>query len=181
MNNPKIIAWVLAILAVVGLVWWSAARDTEPAAGETVKIGAALGLSGQCAEFGEGERDAINLAAEEINDSGGIGGRSLKVIIEDTHCENRTTVSAIQKLINVDDVRALVGPTWGDSFQAAYPIINAQQIVSVSPSAALEALEFQGVPVDYVFSTWIPQRSEIDALQKYAASHNIGNFVVVHD
>lgn len=148
---------------------------------ETIKIGAALGLSGDCAEWGEGERDAILLAAEEVNAAGGINGKQIEVVVEDTQCDNKATVNAVQKLVNIDRVSAVVGPTWGDSFQGGYPILQGAKIVSVSPSAAMESLEYNKTPIDFVFSTWFPQRSEIEALQKYASSVGMKKFVIIHD
>ena len=148
---------------------------------ETIKIGGAFGQTGTCAEWGEGELKAAQLAIDETNSNGGINGKLIQLISEDTLCDNKTTVSAISKLINVDKVTAIIGPTWGDSFQAGYPLIRKHKVVSINPSTALEALEFQNQPLDYIFSTWFPQRAEIDALQKYAFSTGIKKITIVHD
>lgn len=180
MNNKLILAIIILVL-IIGGVWYYQNSKPAPATGEPIKIGAALGLSGDCAEFGEGERDALKLGVKEINERGGVSGQPIELIIEDTQCTNRTTVNAIQKLISVNRVVAIIGPTWGDSFQSGYPIINNAKVPAISPSAALEALEIQKTPNDYVFSTWIQQREEVAALQKYAADNNIKTFSVIHD
>src|SRR3989338_2875266 len=173
--------WAIIVIILVILGGWWLAQKPNTAAGETIKIGAALGLTGICAEFGEGELKATTLAVEEINAAGGINGKQLELISEDTQCDNKTTVSAFQKLINVDKVAAIIGPTWCDSFQAGYPLLREKQIVSISPSAAIEALEFNRQPLDFIFSTWFPQRKEIAALQKHALSRELTRFVIVHD
>src|SRR3989338_7541549 len=151
--------WAIIVIILVILGGWWLAQKPNTAAGETIKIGAALGLTGICAEFGEGELKATTLAVEEINAAGGINGKQLELISEDTQCDNKTTVSAFQKLINVDKVAAIIGPTWGDSFQGGYSFSQQAEIVSISPSTAIEALEISKQPVDYVFSTWFPQRA----------------------
>ncbi|MDO8564664.1 MAG: ABC transporter substrate-binding protein, partial [bacterium] len=132
--------WIAVVILLMLGVWWFA-KDPKTVDGETIKIGGAFGLSGICAEFGEGELRAVTLAIEEVNAAGGVNGKLLELITEDTQCENKTTVNAFQKLINVNRVSAIIGPTWGDSFQGGYAISQKAKVVSVSPSTAIEALE----------------------------------------
>jgi len=148
---------------------------------DPVILGAALGLSGECANYGEGERRAVELAIKEANDSGGIQGRPITLKVEDTLCTAEGSVSAMQKLINVDHVEAVVGVTWGDSYQAGFTINNTEHIPAIAPSAALEALLYNDAPIDYVYSTWFPEKDEISALQRYAALQHDREFVTIHD
>ena len=173
--------WAIIVIVLVVLGGWWLAQKPNTAAGETIKIGGALGLTGICAEFGEGELKATTLAVEEINAAGGINGKQLELISEDTQCDNKTTVSAFQKLINVDKVAAIIGPTWGDSFQGGYSFSQQAEIVSISPSTAIEALEISKQPVHFIFSTWFPARTETSALQRYALSQRIKKVAVIHD
>ena len=174
---------IIGIIVLAVVVWGGVKLfgTKEEKTKETIKIGGAFGQTGTCAEWGEGELKAAQLAIDETNSNGGINGKLIQLISEDTLCDNKTTVSAISKLINVDKVTAIIGPTWGDSFQAGYPLIRKHKVVSINPSTALEALEFQNQPLDYIFSTWFPQRAEIDALQKYAFSTGIKKITIVHD
>ena len=103
------------------------------------------------------------------------------MITEDTFCDGKGTASAVQKLISVNKVEVILGPTWGDSFQSGFPIAQKAGIVSISPSAAMEALEFTGASNDRVYSTWFPQRSEIEFLQKYAVRKGVKEFVVLYE
>lgn len=169
---------VLAVIVVGGMWYTQSEKKTDI---PTIKIGAALGLTGICAEFGEGERAAVTLAVEEANKAGGINGKLIEVIFEDTLCDNKSTVSAIQKLVNVDRIVALIGPTWGDSFQGGYPLLREKKILAISPSTAIEALELTGQPLDFSFSTWFPARLETDALQKYVVSKGLKQITLVHD
>lgn len=148
---------------------------------DRIRIGGAFGLSGNCAEWGEGEKKAAEMAVNEVNATGGVNGKKINFIIEDTQCENKTTVNAIKKLISADGVQAIIGPTWGDAYQGASALLNASKVVGVSPDTAMEALELEKQSVDYIFSTYAPQRKEIEALQKYAASVGITNSAMVWD
>lgn len=149
--------------------------------GAPIKIGGAFGQTGICAEFGEGEFRAATLAVEDINASGGILGREVVLIAEDTLCENKGAANATRKLVDVDKVSAIVGPTWGDTFQSGYPISRAAHVLSIGPSSALESLVYTGVSNELVFSTWFPQNLEIDALQTHIASQGLKTVLIIHD
>lgn len=148
---------------------------------DRIRVGGAFGLSGNCAEWGEGEKKAAQMAVDEINASGGINGKKINFIIEDTQCENKTTVNAIKKLVSVDGVQAIIGPTWGDAYQGASAVLNNAKVAGVSPDTAMEALELERQPIDYIFSTYAPQRKEIAALQAYAIDAGIKKIAMVWD
>ncbi len=172
--------WTVVVIALLALggVW--VARQPKGVSGETIRIGGAFGLSGVCAEWGEGDLKAVQLAVEELNTAGEIG-KPIELIVEDTQCDGKATVSAVQKLIFVDKIEALIGPTWGDSFQGAFPLIRENKIVAMLPSASIEAIEFNKQPLNFLFSTWFPQRAEVETLQKYAVAHGFKTFVVTND
>ncbi|MDD5068328.1 MAG: ABC transporter substrate-binding protein [Candidatus Pacebacteria bacterium] len=185
MNKKIIIGIVLVLLVTLGIgiaKYNAGSRNTAALElSGTIKVGAALGLTGECANYGEGELKAARLAIDEANKSGGILGRKLELITEDTQCSPKGSVNAIRKLIDINKAEAIVGLTFGDSFQAGYTINNPAHIVAVSPSTALEALAYNNASTDYVFSTWFSERDEIQALQKRAKEMNIKKFVLFHD
>src|SRR3989344_2619890 len=172
--------WVITVILLVLAGFWITKR-TGFTSDEVIKIGGAFGLSGICAEFGEGELNGATLAIEEINGRGGVDGRKLQLISEDTHCENKGTVNALQKLVQVNKVQAVVGPTWGDTFQGGYGITRAADVLAMGASSALESLDFTGQSNDLVFSTWFPQHREIDALQAYIAKQGLKTVSIIHD
>lgn len=132
---------------------------------ETIKFGAVLPLTGTLANIGEGMRDSMLLAVEETNKAGGVNGKEIELSIEDTACDPANAVPAVNKLISVNKVIAIAGPTCsGESFATA-PIINENKVVAVSPSATNARLAAEGG--DYWFRV-----SPSDALQgKLAAKY----------
>lgn len=71
------------------------ARDVKK---EPIKIGAIFSLTGNGAAYGEPARDALKLAVSEINAKGGIGGRMVEVIYEDSQFDPKIAVSAYRSL-----------------------------------------------------------------------------------
>ena len=171
--------WICAGAMAVVILYY-AFVGSKPA-NDGIKLGGAFGLSGNCAEWGEGEKMAAQMAVDEINAQGGINGTNINFIVEDTQCENKTTVNAVIKLVHADGVQALIGPTWGDAYQGASAVLNESKVVGVSGDTAMEALEFQNQPIDYIFSTFAPQRKEIGGLQDYALGMGIKKISLVSD
>lgn len=76
---------------------------------DTMTVGVLYPLSGPVASWGEPARNGAILAMEEINRQGGIDGRSLRLVVEDSRCEPATGIAAAKKLFDVDGVKYLVG------------------------------------------------------------------------
>ncbi len=93
---------VFVCLFVAGLA------PAVPAA-DTVKVGVILPLTGKHAKFGEIEKQSFELALAEINASGGINGKKLELLIEDTQGKPDVGRSAVEKLITQDKVVMLGG------------------------------------------------------------------------
>ena len=71
---------------------------------EGIKVGIVLPTTGSLAKFGEIERDAFLMAQEEINAAGGINGKKLDLLIEDTTGRPEVGRSVVEKLITKDKV-----------------------------------------------------------------------------
>jgi branched-chain amino acid transport system substrate-binding protein len=90
-----------------------------------VKIGTSFALTGPAAVYGQIQRKAVELAAEEINSQNAVPGVKLDVVYEDDAGAPPTGITVFQKLINQDKVMAIIGPTLSNVALAADPV--AQQ------------------------------------------------------
>src|SRR5579863_5245875 len=111
----------LGILAAVGMCGAAGAAD--------LKIGVAEALSGGAAQYGATIRNGLQLAAEEINASGGINGNRLTLVIEDEQGKKDEAINVFKKLIFQDRVLMVFGPTLSNSAQAADQIAQASKTV----------------------------------------------------
>lgn len=99
---------MVGLVVLLGIIWLGAVRQQEQTSlVEPITIGFIGPLSGDVAVFGEVGRQAIEVAVEEINASGGAGGREIRVLYEHGECTGRGGAGAAQKLINVDQVKIL--------------------------------------------------------------------------
>ena len=182
----KVIGGIVLLGLIIGAGFYvrsyigGSSQGAGAAGAGAIQIGVAATLSGDTAAIGEGERNAYQMVFDALNASGGIGGRQVRLVIEDTKGTNAGTVDAVQKSVNVDHVQLILGPTWGDSFQGAYPITTAHHVVTLSPSAAIETIENKK-DIPYLFSTWLPETPEIVRLQKYLTDHQLTRLAILND
>src|SRR6201987_5343355 len=107
-----VLAGVLAMLTCSG-------RAAEP-----LKIGMVDTLPGPAAEPGRDETQCAKLAAEEVNKAGGVLGRPIELVIEDSQSTNPGSVLAFSKLAGDKDIPAFIGPTFSTQIQALAPDIQ---------------------------------------------------------
>ena len=93
-------------------------------AGRSVKIGAMVPLTGKGAEWGKSAKISMEMAQDEINAAGGIGGVPLKIIFYDTHTKEAEGIKIIKKLVTRDKVLAVSGPCFSSIVELIFPMLE---------------------------------------------------------
>ncbi|HET6494368.1 MAG TPA: ABC transporter substrate-binding protein [Thermoleophilia bacterium] len=88
-----------------------ASGSATAATGEPIKIGAIVSLTGVYAGLGQPEKNALELEVARINDAGGVNGRPIEVLYEDDATDEAKAAAATSKLIEQENVVALIGAT----------------------------------------------------------------------
>ncbi len=114
-----------AALAACGQGGSGSGGGAPAAGGGPAKIGAAFALTGPAAVYGQAQKNAVQLAVDEINNAGAVPGVKLEVLYEDDAGDKAAGINVFQKFINQDKVLAIIGPTLSDVALAADPL--AQQ------------------------------------------------------
>ncbi len=118
---------------------------------ETIKIGAILPLTGNSAIWGVPTKEGIDLAAEIFNKEGGIEGKKVEIIYEDTKADPVTATKSIQKLFSVDKVIAVIDNSNSSVTLAVSPIVEKNKIPLLVTGASSPKIKDAG---DYVFRIW---------------------------
>ena len=171
---------LICLQFLLGSTNW-AACEGKPNSVEPIRMGGAFALSGVAAPFGSAELNAVTLALEEINQAGGVGGRPLQLITEDTQSSNVHTVNAVTKLLAIDGVKIIVGPTWADSFAGALPIAQKRGALLVTPSAVPMVMKKSAADFPLVFSTYFDQNKEVIFLLQRAKVDGARSVALVFD
>lgn len=155
----------LAVMCAISLVFLCSCRVTQNSS--EILMGAAISLTGQegAGINGEGIRNAVELAVKEINNTGGVRGKRLRVIYEDTRLQPPVAVSAVNKLISVDKVRVIIGAVSSGETLAAAPICERNKVILISPASTSYEISNAG---DYIFRTISPDTLDGTAMANFA-------------
>ena len=120
-----LVALLVSVLALAGC----------GAGGNTVKIAILAPLSGDVATFGESTRDGALLAIDEYNEAGGVLGKEIEVIIEDSQCSPEAAVSAANKVIDQDGVEFIIGEVCSSASIPVSEIVTQKGAFQISPTS----------------------------------------------
>jgi len=139
------IAPVTCMLIPLILLGQPAAAQQQGVTQDEILVGSIQDLSGPLAAYGKETRNGMHMRVQEINAQGGVHGRKLRLLVEDSGYDTRRAVLAAQKLVNQDKVFAIAGSLGTASNNAAMPILAQKNVMNFFPmSLAREMYE----PVD---------------------------------
>lgn len=122
---------------------------TSAQAADSIRIGLSTPLTGSFAENGIGTQIAVDMAVEEINAAGGINGRPVEVVVQDSKSD-ATQATMIATMFTEDEtILAEIGDFASGACIAAAPIYEDAGMVQLSPTASNPDYTLQG---DYMFS-----------------------------
>jgi branched-chain amino acid transport system substrate-binding protein len=142
-----------AALAIGGLglaLACGSGNESGPGGKEPIRVGHFASLTGDTATFGQSTDRGIRMAVEEINAKGGPLGRPIEVISEDDRSITEEARTAAQKLLQRDQVVALLGEVASSRSLAAAPEAQRAKIPMISPASTNPKVTEVG---DYVFRT----------------------------
>ncbi|MGJ7511253.1 ABC transporter substrate-binding protein [Variovorax sp. GT1P44] len=128
-----------------------------PAAGEPVWFGVSGPLTGQNAQYGAQWKAGFDLALEDINAGGGINGRPLAYVFEDSQSDPRQAVGLAQKFVNDKRIQIELGDFSSPASMAASPIYQRAGLVQLGFTNSHPDFTKGG---DFV---WSPSISQADA------------------
>ena len=140
MKSWKVVAVVLALAVGLGLGGWA---TTARAAGK-IKVGVVLPLTGAKAKFGEMEKNSFLMALEKINGAGGVNGKKIELIIEDSMGKPDVGRSAIEKLISQDKVVVIGGGYSSSVTWAMAAVAQQRRVPFVVNTGAADKITEQG-------------------------------------
>ncbi len=139
----------LSILLAVILLEGCQSQERPTAPGPTdIPVGLYGAFSGSEAAFGLATLQGAQLAVDEINATGGVLGRKIRLIPEDDSGKAEEAAAVVTKLITSDNVIALIGENSSNQSLAAAPIAQASRVPMISPSSTNPNVTKKG---DYIF------------------------------
>ncbi len=171
----KRLTWVLLLMAV--LLFVSVAFAGKEGAKPYV-VGAFVSVTGPNSTLGTPERDTLKMIEAKVNKQGGIHGHPLKVLIEDDGSDNTNAVKAANKLINQNNVCALIGGSGTGPSLAVAPIAEESGVVQISMAAGLMITN----PLKkWIFRVAITDSIIADKMLSYLSGQKLDKIAIIYD
>ena len=151
--SKKILLTVIAVMLV------PVSACTEPAEEPPLKMGGIFCMTGPLAAMGDLISQGALLAVDEINADGGVLGRDLELVIEDSATNDATAFEAYKKLVEVDGVQVVVGPMISGAVMSSGAYAETMKVPMVSPSATSPLI------TDQTWTKWALRTCTLDDLQ----------------
>jgi branched-chain amino acid transport system substrate-binding protein len=177
-GHEKMLKWTrtAALLLAAGSLSAGLAVSDANAADGTIKLGAAVSLTGKYSTNGEHTKNGYDLAVERINEMGGVkvGDKTydLEIIYYDDESTPARGAQLAERLINQDGVQFVLGPYSSGLTKAIAPVTEKYKIPMVEGNGASRSLFTQGY--QYIFAVLSTSEkylsSAIDLLAEKAAA-----------
>ena len=137
----------LGLLAVLTLATFGCGESD----GDTpFRIGVMESVSGEGETYGTVAVQSKQMAVDEINAAGGINGRMLELVVEDSRCTAQDAITAYTKLTDVDGVKIILGTSCSGAMLGAAPLAERDGVILFSGLATNPDIAEAG---DYIFRT----------------------------
>ncbi|MDO8661028.1 MAG: ABC transporter substrate-binding protein [Candidatus Woesearchaeota archaeon] len=161
---------VLLILLLLVACTTGQASNIAP----TFFIGGLFALTGDGASWGQDELNAVQLA---INEHNLFGKQRVELIAEDTQTKPSVSLTSAVKLIEIDNVPAIIGATWDESTAVVAPISERSKTVLIGPSSS-GVIEINQ-NYSYYFSTTYNDADAVRTLLEHMKNQSNKDFVLV--
>jgi branched-chain amino acid transport system substrate-binding protein len=158
MKKIDVMLIVTVLLLCTG---WAASASDE------IVVGAVTPLSGELSVYGGGLQKGMLLALEEVNASGGINGKPMKIVFEDNNSTSKGSVSAIRKLITIHKLPVIFGPAASSNFLAVCPIAQQNRTLLIGAESAAASISECGSYVFRVYPSDLLQGKGVAELTEY--------------
>lgn len=144
-----------------------------------ITLGTIQDLSGPIAAYGKAVRNGMQLRFEELNEQGGLNGRKVRLLVEDSAYDPKKAVLAGQKLISQDKVFAIVGHMGSAHNLALLPLQLEKNIINFYPINA--AREMYDPPHRLKWAYFAPYFDQMRiASMRMVKDHNLKKPCVIY-
>ena len=171
--RPLLLAALAALLVTSG-------ADAR-LAGDKVRIGVIMPQAGIFVDWGQHGLIGTEIAREEINAAGGIGGLPLELVIADDRGDPKESVTLTRRLAQTDRVLAIHGSISSSSAGVMNPLAASLKIAVITPTAAAPGLTDKSRPWSYTMNPGSARQlgMGLGVLRKHHA--NVNKAVVIYN
>lgn len=157
----RIIVWGFAVFFVFSMISIIGCKKGA----DSISLGFIGPLTGDNADYGVLQYNSVKLAVEKRNAKGGIGGKPVTLIAEDSEGKPEKANTAVEKLISINRIHALLGGVFSGETLAIAPRANAEKLLMCTSSATHKDVTSKG---EYIFRNVLSDQLQARVFAVYA-------------
>lgn len=135
--------------------------------GETIKVGVLWSATGDTGGRDVFQKEAMEMAAQEINESGGILGKQLELVFEDDASDQTTSINMMNKMVTNDEIVAVFGPHTSTNAMAVSDIVKEAGMPYFTGGTSSK---LKGLDNEYMFKVRCNDDLVVQAAMNYAVN-----------
>lgn len=139
MKGKKLLKMFFCVVTLLGMVV-AAQAGTRGVTKNQITVGTHTALSGPAAGWGIDATNGVRMRFEEANEAGGIHGRKIKYIVEDSQYRVPIAVQKANKLVNRDKVFFLIASIGTPMNNAIFPMLEKKNVPNLFPYTAARSM-----------------------------------------
>ena len=178
-----LVCLLISCLFVANVTAGGGGDKAQPAKDLPIRIGVSTPITGNFAENGKGTQVAVEMAVEEINARGGVKGRKIELVIQDSKSDPAQSAQIATMFTEDKTILAQIGDFSSGACIAAAPIYEEAKMVQLSPTASNPDFTKQGQFMFSIFGKTTDESRFIAdyLLKKYMDSKNVAIVYVNSD
>lgn len=178
--NRKLFGAVMICAALV-MVMTLTMCQKKAAEVEEYKIGAVFSVTGRASFLGDPEKKTAEMIVEKVNQAGGINGKPIKLIVYDDEGDATKCNLHVKKLIEQDNVIAVIGPSLSGLSLAVIPVFeqNKTPLISCAASYKIVHNADTGKPYAWVFKTPQSDSMAVEAIYTRLQAQGINKIAIM--
>ncbi len=175
MKKKYLLVFILGLVCA-GLVVSACQKKQTEGENQPYVIGGVFSITGSNSPLGEPEKNSMNMFVDMINEEGGIDGHPLEAVIYDDEGDATKCVNMAKKLIDKDNVLAIVGPSLSGNTFAIMPVVEENQLPLISCAASIKIT----TPVNkWVFKTPQTDVLAVERIYEYLKTKRITKIAIM--
>lgn len=167
---------IMTSIILLGSLIVSCGGGTTKAESDTIKVGAPLALTGEVSQYGIATKKGMDLRVEEINANGGIKGKKLEIVYEDTKGDLQEAVNVFKSLASSGDVTATIGATISTTTLGVARLAQEAKMPFVVPTGTAFDITKDR---DYVFRVTVTDPYQGVVLARYTKEKEFGKTAIL--
>ncbi|MDK2980627.1 MAG: branched-chain amino acid transport system substrate-binding protein [Chloroflexota bacterium] len=159
------------------------AEEAAMEEGGTIKVANLSPLTGPVPTFGESTKNGFMMAVEEWNANGGVLGKTIEPIVEDSQCTADPAVNAANKVIDQDGVHYIVGEVCSSASIPVSEVAEEKGVLMITPTSTNSdvTLNLDGSTKDMVFRACFIDPFQGQVMAKFATDQGYTKAFVMSD